>query len=79
MLSGSRRFATRGALITDSWPELVLEVWNRWCKFTEDDGVKQTLVLWDATRMDKLASVGPTDTAVHCRHNNQYWMVVNGR
>ena len=56
VLGGSCRIADRDALITDSWPELVLDVWNRWCKFTEDHGVKQTLVLWDVTRMDKLAS-----------------------
>jgi hypothetical protein len=52
ILAGSRRMAIRGALITDFWPDLVLDVWNRWCKFTEDE---------DATKMDKVASVGPTD------------------
>jgi hypothetical protein len=79
ILGGSRRMAIRGALITDSWPDLILDIWNRWCKFTEDDSVKQTLVLWDATKMDKVASVGPTDTAVHCRDKNHYYMFVNGR
>jgi hypothetical protein len=79
MLGGSRRIAIRGALITEAWPDLALDVWNRWCEFTEDDGYKQTVVIWEAGKMDKVASVGPTDTAVHCRHKDHSWMIVNGR
>jgi hypothetical protein len=79
ILGLSPRMAIRGTILTESWPDLLLDVWNRWCKFTEDDGVRQTVVLLDATKMDKVASVGPTDTAVHWREKNNCYVLINGR
>jgi hypothetical protein len=55
----------------------VLDVRNRWCKFPEDDALRETFVLWDAMRMDKVAAMGLTDTAAHFRHKE--WMGIQGQ
>lgn len=81
ILSGTDtcRMNLRGALVSEAWPDLVLDTWNRWRQFTEDDSVKQTFVVWNATKADKDTSAGSNDTAVPDHLKSQYWMLVNGR
>jgi hypothetical protein len=71
------RMLLRGAIVSDIWTDMVLEVWNRWCEFTENDDCKQSLVTWEIGRAEKIAEVGRADTAFHAR-DPHYCVVVHG-
>ncbi|KAF8960616.1 FAD-binding domain-containing protein [Flammula alnicola] len=74
-----RRVVIRGGLIADIWTDMFLEVWKRWCDYTEStDDVKGSTVFWDITRPDKIAQVDPAATASHVRKPH-YWFAIQGR
>ena len=73
-----KRFSIRGAFVADFYEELILEVWDRWVKFTENPDVKASGVMWDLTKSDKICQVKSTDTAMPIREKN-YWVGVQGR
>lgn len=76
--SAPKRFSMRGAFVADFYEELILEVWERWVKFTENPDVKSSGVIWDLTKSDKICEVKSTDTAMPIREKN-YWVGVQGR
>jgi hypothetical protein len=57
--------------MSPTWEDIALEVWDRWCKFTENDDRKQTLVIWQVGRQEKVAEVSRVNTAFYARdlHN----------
>ncbi|KAG6864776.1 hypothetical protein C0991_007190 [Blastosporella zonata] len=74
-----KRLQIRGALFADFYEELILGVWERWVKFTEDhEDARGSAILWDLTRFDKLTEVDSRATAVRIRDEN-YWVAVQGR
>jgi hypothetical protein len=74
-----KRLRIRGALFADYYEEMILGVWERWVKFTEDnEDTKGSAVLWDLTRPEKISEIGSGETAVHVREDN-YWVAVQGR
>lgn len=73
-----KRFSIRGALVADVYEELMLEVWDRWVKFTENPDVKASAVIWDVTKPDKISEVKSTDSAMPIRDTN-YWVAVQGK
>lgn len=74
-----RRMVIRGTIVSDFYPELLLEVWERWVAFTESsEDVRGSTVLFDLTSPQKLAEVGPADTALKTREPH-YWMAAQGR
>ncbi|KAG6916335.1 hypothetical protein DXG01_007318 [Tephrocybe rancida] len=74
-----KRLRIRGALFADYYEELIIGVWERWVKFTEDnEDARGTAILWDLTHPKKLTEVTSTATAVRIRDDN-YWVAVQGR
>ncbi|KAG6828984.1 hypothetical protein H0H92_006106 [Tricholoma furcatifolium] len=74
-----KRLRIRGALIADYFEDLILEVWERWVKFTEEyQEARGSAILWDLTRPDKLCEVNSEATAVRIRDEN-YWVAIQGR
>jgi len=71
------RLNIRGAIVSDIWTDTVLEVWGRWCKFTENDDCKQTLVIWEISRSERIAEVGRMETAFHAR-DLHYCVTIHG-
>jgi hypothetical protein len=71
------RLNVQCAITSDIWTDTALEVWDRWCKFTENDDCKQTLVIWEIGRPDKIAEVGKADTAFHVR-DPHYGVIIRG-
>jgi hypothetical protein len=72
-----RRINLQGAIVSDIWMDIVLEVWDRWCTFTENDDCHQTHVLWEIDRPEKVSGVGKADTAFHAR-DPHYCVMVYG-
>ena len=71
------RMFLQGAMVSDIWTDMILEVWDRWCKFTQKDDCKQTLVTCEIGRPEKIAEVGRADTAFHAR-DPHYMIVIHG-
>lgn len=72
------RLIIRGALISDLWTELILELWYKWVAFTGTPDVKSTTVLWELSGAEKIAAVGSAETAFHAREPH-YWVAIQGR
>lgn len=74
-----QRLKIRGTLFADFYEEMILGVWDRWVKFTdENEDAKGSAVMWDLTRPEKMCEVSSGETAVHIREEN-YWVAVQGR
>ncbi|KAG6884720.1 hypothetical protein C0992_005870 [Termitomyces sp. T32_za158] len=74
-----KRLQIRGTLFADYYDELLLGVWERWVKFTEEnEDARGSAILWDLTRPEKLCEVKNSATAVRIRDNN-YWVAIQGR
>lgn len=73
-----RKLVIRGTMFSDFFPELLLAVWHKWLKFTENEDVRASAVLWDMTVPDTVTEIKSNETALKTRVPH-YWMAVQGR
>jgi hypothetical protein len=73
-----RRLNMRGVIVSDIWTDAALTVWERWRIFTEKSDCKQTLMIWEECRGEKIVGIGRADTAYHAR-DPHYCVTVQGR
>jgi hypothetical protein len=69
------RLNIQGVNVSDIWKDVTLEVWDRWCKFTENEDCKRTLIFWDIFKPQKVAEVGSADTAFSPRDPHYHVMI----
>jgi len=72
------RVNLQGAIVSDIWSDLILNVWDRWCEFTKNDDCHQTSILWEIDRPEKICVAGKADTAFHAR-DPHYTVLVYGK
>lgn len=73
------RLIIRGALVTDLWTDMMLDLWARWCEFTEKNpDARATSVLWELSKAEKIAAIASDQTAFHAR-TPHYWVAIQGR
>lgn len=74
------RIHVQAAIVADIWSDTVMEVWKRWCVFTEREDCGQTAILWeiDLRGWGKEGAVGQEETAFHVR-DPHYCVIVYGR
>lgn len=78
LATAPRRLVIRGTMFSDFFPDLLLAVWHKWLKFTENEDVRASAVLWDLTLPTSITSVKVDETALKTRVPH-YWMAVQGR
>ncbi|THH13191.1 hypothetical protein EW146_g7004 [Bondarzewia mesenterica] len=77
--SAPRRLIIRGVPFIDLWTDMMLEVWTRWCKFTEEhEDARRSTVIWDTRKSEKVAEVRREDTAFCVRYPH-YSVAIQGR
>jgi hypothetical protein len=74
------RIHVQAAIMADVWSDTVMEVWKRWCVFTEKEDCDQTAILWeiDLRGWGKEGAVGKEETAFHAR-DPHYSVIIWGR
>jgi hypothetical protein len=79
LLHAPRRLKISGTIVADLWTDMVLEVWGRWCQFTEEtEDAKGSTVLFEISDATKIAEVGVTETAF-CAREAHYCVAIQGR
>ncbi|KAI0765190.1 FAD-binding domain-containing protein [Fomes fomentarius] len=78
LATAPRKLVIRGTMFSDFFPELLLPVWDKWLKFTENEDVRASAVLWDMTVPDAITEIKSDETALKTRVPH-YWMAVQGR
>ncbi len=74
-----KRLIIRGGFVAYLWTDMFLEVWKRWCEYTEsNEDVRSSGVMWDITSPSKIAEVREGDTAAHARKYH-HWFSIQGR
>ncbi|KAF9559582.1 FAD-binding domain-containing protein [Agrocybe pediades] len=69
----------RGTLITDLYPDMMLDVWQKWVAFTEENpDARATSILWELSGADRIADVASDATAFHAR-DPHFWVAIQGR
>jgi hypothetical protein len=73
-----RRMNMQAAVVSDIRTDTALEVWDQWRQFTENEDGKESIILWEIDRPEKILGAGKVDSAVHPR-DPHYCVVIYGR
>jgi len=69
----------RGTLVTDLYPDMMLDVWKKWVAFTEENpDARATSILWELSGADRIADVASDASAFHAR-DPHFWVAIQGR
>lgn len=66
----ARRLTIRGTAYSDLWTDMLTQVWNSYCTFTEETpDAKASMVIWEprGLKKQKLTEIAPDATAFHLR------------
>jgi hypothetical protein len=65
-------------LLSELWDDVVVTVFNEWMTYTEVEGRKSSIVLWEFDFRNKIAEVR-SDTTAYPARDPHYYVVVIGR
>ncbi|KAJ8095785.1 hypothetical protein PM082_022892 [Marasmius tenuissimus] len=72
------RVTSDGALISDLWDDLVLSVFENWENFTNEPRFHSSILMWEFSHRDKIASV-PVEATAFAARSPHYYMTITGR
>ncbi|KDQ17852.1 hypothetical protein BOTBODRAFT_29163 [Botryobasidium botryosum FD-172 SS1] len=72
------RALLRGALFSDLWDEMAMQVFEEWVRYTDNEETRATMIMWELGYGGKIAKVGVEETAFPVR-DPHYYLIVQAR